>query len=83
MEHRPRVKHGNADALSRKCFRGGACYHPTGPDEEVPEGARFTREDFTLDEDILTIGEDEERDDAELLRLITHEEWIEAQQADP
>ena len=31
----------------------------------------------------MTLGQEEERDDAELLRLISHEEWIEAQQADP
>ena len=33
IEHRPGKKHGNADGMSRKCFRGGQCFHP-GPDEE-------------------------------------------------
>ena len=28
IEHRPGQKHANADALSRKCFRGGPCFHP-------------------------------------------------------
>ena len=32
IEHRPGNKHGNADALSRKCFRGGPCFHPMGTD---------------------------------------------------
>ena len=83
VEHRPGAKHGNADALSRKCFRGGACYHPAGSQEEIPAGTRLTREDFAPDEDIMALEQDEERDDAELLRLITHDEWIEAQRADP
>ena len=49
IEHRPGKKHGNADALSRKCFRGGVCYHPGVPEAEVAPGTRFTVEELKLE----------------------------------
>ena len=36
IEHRPGAKHGNADGMSRKCFRGGVCFHPTQVEMESP-----------------------------------------------
>ena len=42
IEHRPGQKQANADALSRKCFRGGPCFHPDSgpvPPEEPPSQA--------------------------------------------
>ena len=47
IEHRAGKKHGNADAMSRKCFRGGVCFHPTGTGpEQVPEGTTWTSEEL-------------------------------------
>ena len=47
IEHRAGKKHGNADAMSRKCFRGGVCHHPNGPDmEQVPEGTTWKSEEL-------------------------------------
>lgn len=36
IQHRPGKKHGNADAMSRKCFRGGHCYHPQVESTDAP-----------------------------------------------
>lgn len=33
IEHRAGKKHGNADGMSRKCFRGGNCFHPEGKEQ--------------------------------------------------
>ena len=43
IEHRPGKKHGNADAMSRKCFRGGTCYHPQ-EENTTPPGTITTLE---------------------------------------
>ena len=47
IEHRPGKKHGNADAMSRrdgKCFRGGVCFHPSHPEDSIPDGTRLSLE---------------------------------------
>ena len=51
IEHRAGKKHGNADAMSRKCFRGGNCYHPE-PAAQVPEGATSTSEEWRREEPV-------------------------------
>ena len=51
IEHRPGKKHGNADALSRKCFRGGPCFHPGETEATVAPGTRFTLEELRTEKD--------------------------------
>ena len=49
IEHRPGKRHGNADGMSRKCFRGGECFHPAPGDGDVdaPPGTVTTHAELT------------------------------------
>ena len=50
IEHRPGKKHGNANALSRKCFRGVVCFHPAEQEATDAPGTRTSAQELREDD---------------------------------